>query len=470
VVKVLDFGIAKLLQGGRQANQTVVGARIGTAMYMSPEQLEGREASPCSDIYALGLVLIEMLTGRLPWGKTGTETDQAVTMLRLINPPKRLREMCAGQVFSLELQKLLDDLLAFEQAQRPVDAGDLIRRLGQVPEAAPLALRSSSRRTEGSQMFEAAYLKASLKSELVADTPLTGIELPASTLPIARRSADTPTPFLTPVPTVVTASLSSDRNQPEPHEADLELPSAPTVVTASRPDMPRFGATSKPVPAAFDAQTPPAGSDLPSVPTVVTPSLNGGRLALATTLPASFNFGVGKPQEPATQPLPMARRPKSSDNNTIRSFGSAMAGLRAKMQQSPRARASVLVSGLIVGLLIGVALLSTRRDISAMPQYLHSEAGQSDRRPLAVKSTPPSKPPVVIPTTEFPLSVGFNRKRHPRAQVQCGPRSCLENCQLGPGEVCTARLPGFKSRQYSYEELKPLAQAGRVDVEVRLNR
>ena len=96
---MLDFGIAKLLQGGRQANQTVVGARIGTAMYMSPEQLEGREASPCSDIYALGLVLIEMLTGRLPWGKTGTETDQAVTMLRLINPPKRLREMCAGQVF-----------------------------------------------------------------------------------------------------------------------------------------------------------------------------------------------------------------------------------------------------------------------------------------------------------------------------------------------------------------------------------
>ncbi|HNG00114.1 MAG TPA: serine/threonine-protein kinase, partial [Pseudomonadota bacterium] len=114
VVKVLDFGIAKLLQGGKRASQTVVGARIGTAMYMSPEQLEGREASPRSDVYALGLVLIEMLTGRLPWGKTGTETDQAVTMLRLINPPKRLRELCAGQVFSLELQKLLDEILAFE--------------------------------------------------------------------------------------------------------------------------------------------------------------------------------------------------------------------------------------------------------------------------------------------------------------------------------------------------------------------
>lgn len=63
-------------------------------------------------------------------------------MLRLINPPKRLREM-VGRVFSTELQKLLDDLLAFEPAQRPADAGELIRRLAQVPEAASLAQRSS---------------------------------------------------------------------------------------------------------------------------------------------------------------------------------------------------------------------------------------------------------------------------------------------------------------------------------------
>ncbi|HMY58676.1 MAG TPA: hypothetical protein PK472_10495, partial [Pseudomonadota bacterium] len=78
-------------------------------------------------------------------------------------------------------------------------------------------------------------------------------------------------------------------------------------------------------------------------------------------------------------------------------------------------------------------------------------------------------PQVVIPT-EYPLTVGFSRKRHPKVQVQCGPRMCFDNCQLGPGELCVAKMIGFKPRQYSYDELKPLAQAGRVEVEVRLNR
>jgi len=465
VVKVLDFGIAKLLQGGRRASQTVVGARIGTAMYMSPEQLEGREASPRSDVYALGLVLIEMLTGRLPWGKTGTETDQAVTMLRLINSPKRLREMCAGQVFSLELQKLLDDALAFEPAQRPADASDLIRRLGQVPEAALLAQRSS-RRTEGSQMFEAAYLRASLKNEEIADTPLTGTELPEAAPRQGLPSADTPTPFLMPVATVVTAPRPPGLLAPATPPTDNELPSVPTVVTGSRADLPRFGGGNQSQ--RFEVPTPSAGSDLPSVPTVVTPQISGNRLHLAATMPAKLGPATTKP-EPPTQPLPFARHPSSSESNTLRKAGGSDASVRAEIWHSPRARASMVLSAVVAAILSVGALLLSRHDTKATPQYLNAETSPSDRRPVDVKSSPPTKPQVVVPA-EFPLSVGFNRKRHPRAQVQCGPRACLENCQLAPGEVCTARMPGFRSRQYSYDELKPLAQAGRVEVEVRLNR
>ena len=465
VVKVLDFGIAKLLQGGRRASQTVVGARIGTAMYMSPEQLEGREASPRSDVYALGLVLIEILTGRLPWGKTGTETDQAVTMLRLINPPKRLREMCGGRVFSTELQKLLDDMLAFEPTQRPADAGELIRRLAQVPEAASLAQRSS-RRTEGSQMFEAAFLSAHMKPELVADTPLTGTELPETAPRKARDGTDTPMPYLTPVLTVVTTGRAVEMVAHETPPEGRELPSVPTVVTVSRSDIPRFPKPVVAKPQPFDGETPAMGSDLPSVPTVVTGSMNRG--SLAATLQTGMGF-TGNKQEPTTQPMRMARPSDTVKRSTLHRFGGSGAVFRAEIWRSPTARASMVASLIVAVILLGGGLLRSRRDTRANPKDQRADLGMGERRSTVVTMSQPVKQPVVIPT-EFPLSVEFSRKRHPRAQVQCGARPCVENCQLAPGEVCTARAVGFKPRQYSYAELKPLAQAGRVDVEIRLNR
>ena len=461
VVKVLDFGIAKLLQGGRRASQTVVGARIGTAMYMSPEQLEGREASPRSDVYALGLVLIEILTGRLPWGKTGTETDQAATMLRLINPPKRLREVCAGQVFSLELQKLLDELLAFEPSLRPADAGELIRRLGLVPEAAPLAQRSS-RRTEGSQMFEAAYLKTKLPSDSPADTPLSGTELPAARK--GRGHQDTPTPYLAPVATVVTSGRPAELLDGQTPPDGRELAGVPTVVTASRPDMPRFSQSVRNHHPPLDAETPPAGRDLPSVPTVVTPAANLN--SLATTLPTGMSF-VGNKQEPTTQPLPLAQLPSAADSNTLRRIVFRDPAFRRALLNHPKARLGlVCVGALCVGLILW--LIVRPSGPQSKPTFVRSDAIASDKRPVDVK-TPPVKPPVVTPT-EYPLTVAFSRKRHPRVQIQCGPSICQSNCQLAPGEVCVARLMGFKPRQYSYDELKPLAQAGHVEVEVRLNR
>jgi len=66
-VKVLDFGIARLRPdlGGVSATQS--GALIGTPAYMSPEQVRGERAGPSADIYALGVILFHMLTGRIPF-------------------------------------------------------------------------------------------------------------------------------------------------------------------------------------------------------------------------------------------------------------------------------------------------------------------------------------------------------------------------------------------------------------------
>ena len=75
--------------------------------------------------------------------------------------------------------------------------------------------------------------------ELLADTPLTGTALP-ELAPHGAGSADTPTPFLNPVPTVVTTKGVAEMLAPGTPPSGNELPSVPTVVTGSRPDMPRF--------------------------------------------------------------------------------------------------------------------------------------------------------------------------------------------------------------------------------------
>ena len=70
--KILDFGIAKIVEGDVKLTKT--GTRMGSVVYMSPEQVMGRDVDQRSDIYSLGVTLFEMLTGRLPYD-TMTESE-----------------------------------------------------------------------------------------------------------------------------------------------------------------------------------------------------------------------------------------------------------------------------------------------------------------------------------------------------------------------------------------------------------
>ena len=83
-VKVTDFGIAK---AGSGAELTRTGTVVGTARYLAPEQLRGEPVDARTDLYALGLVLYEMLAGELPFHG---DTDMATALARLSTPPAPL--------------------------------------------------------------------------------------------------------------------------------------------------------------------------------------------------------------------------------------------------------------------------------------------------------------------------------------------------------------------------------------------
>jgi serine/threonine-protein kinase len=91
-VKVTDFGIAKVAdQGGEDL--TRAGNVMGTARYLAPEQLEGGAVDERADVYALGLVLYEMLTGTTPFG---ADTEIGTAVARLTTAPPRLGDVRAG--------------------------------------------------------------------------------------------------------------------------------------------------------------------------------------------------------------------------------------------------------------------------------------------------------------------------------------------------------------------------------------
>lgn len=128
---VTDFGIAKVLSATTKL--TVDGSRLGTPQYMSPERCKNKESTPASDIYSLGVLLYQAISGRLPY--------EAATPVELIakitgEDPVRISEYVPDIPESVE--RLLAHMLDPNPKHRPQSARELIALMERVRDGKPL--------------------------------------------------------------------------------------------------------------------------------------------------------------------------------------------------------------------------------------------------------------------------------------------------------------------------------------------
>jgi serine/threonine-protein kinase len=227
IVKVMDFGIAKIL-GGR--GLTATGVRLGTLYYMSPEQIRNQQLDIRTDIYALGITLYEMLTGRVPFD---SNSDYDLMQQHIQQPPPPPRQFYPYLAQGVEY--------AIMQALEK----DPARRF-QTVEAFSRALREASIAATRATMV-AGPTPVSQAATMVGQ-PYT----PGRTPIPAGGGTPVPTPSRTPIPLGSTVVLSTP------------LPSKTPV-----PPLPPFKPTTPP-PGVFPNPTPSGGAWTPSTPVPAT--------------------------------------------------------------------------------------------------------------------------------------------------------------------------------------------------------
>ena len=219
-VKVLDFGIAKLAAEALDDDDdpqtlTQVGAMIGTPRYMSPEQCDGRNLTPAADVYSLGIILYEMLTGTTPFNGT---SPLAIALKHSSQVPRSPREFVA--TIPQALEDIVLHTLEKQPEQRPQDSAAFRQELYEVAErlglehadslSAPTieSLRSAGTETPSGRLVidierlrqsrAAGSRAASVPPEVVAHGSLLGDSSPAFNTDPYKSSATTPDSFVAP--------------------------------------------------------------------------------------------------------------------------------------------------------------------------------------------------------------------------------------------------------------------------------
>ncbi|MFI5307832.1 MAG: serine/threonine-protein kinase [Polyangiales bacterium] len=206
VAKVLDFGIAKSIEGERKLDQfeTLDGTVFGTPRYMSPEQAQGKPLDHRTDLYAVGIVLYELLVGAPPF----VDRDAVIVMAKHIREqPAPLRSAAPTRSFPPSLQRVLD------------------RALHKSPEM----------RFQSAEAFDEALLPCLRDAELLEHAPLRARRLLAAALTAPRWARWTLAAASLAVVAAVTATVALVS---DPKVARSEASTAPAAVPVAEAPVP----------------------------------------------------------------------------------------------------------------------------------------------------------------------------------------------------------------------------------------
>lgn len=159
--RLLDFGIAKVLEDDQDVELTRTGERALTPAYASPEQIRGEEVTPRADVYALGVVGYELFSGRRAYGSRTSkrhELERAV----LESTPRSLR----GQV-PADVDSILQRCLSKDPARRYASAGELLQDLNRFRSGHPVQARPDSLAYRSRLWIKRKPIEASLIAALV---------------------------------------------------------------------------------------------------------------------------------------------------------------------------------------------------------------------------------------------------------------------------------------------------------------
>ena len=171
---VADFGIALAVTAAHGDRLTETGLSLGTPTYMSPEQIEGVAIDGRSDIYALGCVLFELITGRAPFEGP---TPLAVAVQHQVDPPPDPRE--ESEDITEEISQLILRCLEKEPGERYQTAEDLLAEIDRIRHPAAEApgvfnlgaLMETAPQTGGCFPIGPSRYRADLAFRLVLPTP-----------------------------------------------------------------------------------------------------------------------------------------------------------------------------------------------------------------------------------------------------------------------------------------------------------
>jgi serine/threonine-protein kinase len=314
IVKVLDFGISKMTDAGAPS-VTTTSSGLGTAVYMSPEQVRAaKHVDARSDVWALGVVLYEMLTGCQPFSG---DTSSAVLAAIVADPPEPLRRVRAE--VPAELERVVMKALEKDRDRRFRNAAAFADAIapfatGSRGDAAPRTARDVAP-TLKSVPFEGVVARESRAASIPAPSTTTPSLAPPSRVPAARRTfgifgflALGMVSSLVLLYEAFPASTGSNSSSaPQVLAVPATRPTNATVLPGSSAEPPRE--TAKAAPTTVEPPAPaPAPSAQPTSPRTRRDDRPAARTLAAGSGASTANGPQASPSASARAPKPLPRK------------------------------------------------------------------------------------------------------------------------------------------------------------------